>query len=67
MLKSTFCPTLTVKSFIFSIVVVDIVSFVITLLTSIIDPSKSLNQSVFLGIDSEVVKYFDKYGACIAS
>ena len=67
MLKSTFCPSLTLKSFVFSIMVVDIVSFLITLLTSIIDPSKSLNPMVFLGIDAEVVRYFDKYGACIVS
>ena len=66
MLKSTFCPTLTIKSFVYSIVVVDIVSFLITLLTSIIDPDRSLNARVFLGIDGKVVKYFDKYGACIA-
>lgn len=67
MLRSTFCPSLTLKSFVFSIVLVDIVSFLITLLTSIIDPSKSLNPMVFLGIDAEVVRYFDKYGACIIS
>ena len=51
------------KSFVYGIVFVDIVSFMITLLASIIDPNKSLNPRVFLGIDGCVVKYFDKYGA----
>ena len=66
MLKFTFCPTFTIKSFVFFIAIVNIIMYIVSLVWTFTD--YQLNQSYFMGPNLFVLKklgmkipYFMRY------
>ena len=61
MLKFAFCPNLTMRNFIALMSVLQVITFLITLLFTIVGSGDALNPNVFLGPDKKTYKLFDKY------
>jgi len=58
MVKFTFCPTFTVRSFIFFITIIDILMYIITLIVSGTGSYGGLGDYAFLGPSLKVIKDF---------
>lgn len=58
MVKFTFCPTFTVRSFIFFITLIDILIYIITLIVSFTGTYSGFGNYAFLAPDLFVIKDF---------